>query len=228
VRAEGHVPYAPRVAPTQSGWARVVLVQTIAGPLAGDRVLIDVDVGVGAALEVVGNAATLAYPSSSPARHEVRVRLGAGARLAWLPEPLILAADCNLESSIQLELDTASAAFVRELLVLGRHRERPGRYRSRLRCELEGRPLLHEAVDIDREGASQSSRAVLAGAGALASLALLGLLPEEACGPGELALAGTGRVLRALAPDAASLRVAIAQPEALYRETLGCGSAERA
>jgi urease accessory protein len=209
------------VAPSRTGWTRVVLVQTIAGPLAGDRAEIDIEVGAGAALELVGNAATLAYPAPSPARHEVRVRLGAGARLAWLPEPLILAADCNLESSIQLELEVGSAALVRELVVLGRHGERPGYYRSQLRCELEGRPVLHEAVYIDREGACQSSRAVLAGARAFASLALLGLIPEQAGGPGELALAGTGRLVRALARDTASLRATIARPEALYRDALG-------
>ena len=68
---------------------RVVLVQTIAGPLAGDRIEVDVEVGPGAALELATNAATLAFPAPA-ARHEVRARLEAGARLAWLPAPLIL------------------------------------------------------------------------------------------------------------------------------------------
>ena len=46
--------------PARAGWARVVLVQTIAGPLAGDRATIEVEVGPGAAVELTGNAATLA------------------------------------------------------------------------------------------------------------------------------------------------------------------------
>ena len=54
--------------PARTGWARVVLVQTIAGPLAGDRATIEVEVGAGAALELAGNAATLAFPSAEPAR----------------------------------------------------------------------------------------------------------------------------------------------------------------
>jgi urease accessory protein len=197
-----------------------VLVQTIAGPLAGDRVTIEIEVGENAALELVGNAATLAYPSSSPAQHDVHIRLRPGARLAWLPEPLILAADCNLETSIELKLDAEAAALVRELFVLGRHRERPGHYRSRLRCELDGRPLLHEAVEIDREAVSQSSRAVLAGAGAFGSLALLGLVPDRPPGPGELTLAGRGRVARALAPDTASLQAQIAATQSVYYKAL--------
>ena len=53
VRADGHVPYAPRLAPGPAGWARVVLVQTIAGPLADDRATIDVELGPGAAPDPV-------------------------------------------------------------------------------------------------------------------------------------------------------------------------------
>jgi hypothetical protein len=85
---------------------------------------------------------------------------------------------------------------------------------------LEGRPLLHDAVEIDPGGAAESSRAQLAGAGAFASLALLGRIPDEPAGAGELALAGPGRVMRALAPDAVSLREQVAPAEVLYRAAL--------
>ena len=224
VEASGHEPYAARAAPTRTGWARVVLVQTIAGPLAGDRVTIDVEVGPGAALELVGNAATLAYPSEEPARHIVRMRVGAGGRLMWTPEPVILAADCNLEASLSLELASGAAAYTRELVVLGRHGERPGRYRSSLRCELDGAPLLHDAVEIDSGGVLASSAAVLAGAGAFASLALLGLSAPEPLDPDELRLSGPGVVLRALAPDAASLRERLAPAEAAFSAHLDVGA----
>src|ERR1700730_15966304 len=110
VRAEGHVPYAARVASAASDWARVVLVQTIAGPLAGDRATIEVEGGPGAALELVGNPPTLAYPSASPACHELRVRLEADARFVWFPEPLILAAGCDLNASVEFALASGAAA----------------------------------------------------------------------------------------------------------------------
>jgi urease accessory protein len=197
VRVEGHVPYAARPAPAGEGWARALLVQTIAGPLAGDRTVVEVDVGPGAALELGTNAATLAYPAASPARHELRVRLGEGARFAWRPAPLILAAGCDLEARVELELAAGAAAFARDVVVLGRAGERPGRYGAQLRCELEGEPLLHEAVEI---ADIHSSGAVLAGARAFASLALLGVE-----GSGGLELAGPGRVLRALAASPADL-----------------------
>ena len=192
------MPYAPRSAPGRPGFAKVVLVATVAGPLAGDRLVVEVDVGPGAGLEVVGNAATLAFPAAEPARLDVRLRLAPGARLLWRPEPLILAGGCNLESSLLLELGTGAAALVRELVVLGRHAERPGRYRSELRCELEGRPLLHEAVEI---AGAHDSPAVLGPARAFGSVALLGVRG----GSGGLELDGPGRVARVLAQDAASL-----------------------
>ena len=220
VRAEGHIPYAARLAPARPGWARVVLIQTIAGPLAGDRATIEVEVGEGAALELVTNAATVALPCSSTARHQLRFELAEDARLAWLPQPLILAAGCDLEASVDLRLDQNAAALTRELVVLGRHGEQPGRYRSSLRCELGGCPLLHDAVEIDPNGLAVGSAAILDGARACASLALLGLEPDHPADPEELALARPGRVLRALARDTASLRERLAAPEAAYLNAL--------
>ena len=175
--------------------------------------LVEVEVGAGAALELVTNAATLAYPAASAARHRLRVRLGEGARFAWRPAPLILAAGCDLESRIELELAAGAAAFTRELVVLGRAGELPGSYRSVLRCELDGRPLLHEAVEI---GEVHASSAVLGGAAAFASLALLGLEAPGPAGAGELDLDGPGRVLRALAAGSAELEARIARVEARW------------
>ncbi len=218
--AEGHIPYAARVAPGRPGWARVVLVQTIAGPLAGDRATIHVEVGEGAALELVTNAATVALPCASPARHELRCELDENARLAWLPEPLILAAGCDLEASVDIRLAQGAAALTRELVVLGRHGEQPGRYRSSLRCEVDGRPLVHDAVEIDVTGIAATSAAILAGARASATLALLGIEPDDPADREELALAGPGRVLRALARDTAALGERLAATEAAYLDAL--------
>jgi urease accessory protein len=215
VEAEGHVPYAARVVPGRVGWARVVLVQTIAGPLAGDRTAIEVDVAPGAALEVTGNAATLAFPAAEPARHEVGLRVGEGGRIAWLPQPLILAAGCDLDASVDLELAAGAAAVTRELVVLGRHGEEPGRYRSRVRAELDGRPLLHDEVRLDGPGTPVD----LDGARAYGSLALLGLKTAWA-DPDELVLAGPGAVLRALGAEAADVQARLAIAEAAWLDAL--------
>jgi urease accessory protein len=216
-RVEGHVPYAARVVMSRSGRLRVVLVQTIAGPLSGDRTTIEVDVGRDAAVEVVGNAATLALPCHRPALHQVRLHLRPGARLAWLPEPLILAAGCDLDASVELELEQGAAAVTRELVVLGRHGEEPGSYRSRLRCELDGTALLQDAVQLGGpDRTAIASAAVLDGASAFGSLALLGLNPELAADPEELRLEGAGRLLRGLAAEAAALGARLASAQTAW------------
>ncbi len=220
--AAGHIPYAAREVPGRHGWLRLVLVQTVAGPLAGDSTWIDVEVGEGAALELVGNGATVALPSVEPAHHDVRIRVGRGARFAWLPEPLVLTAGCDFEASLELELEEGAAALMREQVVLGRFGETPGRYRSHVRCELGDRPLLHDEIRID--GREQASAAVLDGASAFGSLALFGLAPEAVADPEELRLAGPGRVLRALAPEAATLRARLAVAEAAWRGALARGT----
>jgi urease accessory protein len=224
VDAAGHIPYAARQVPGRPGWVRVVLVQTIAGPLAGDRLRIDVEVGAGAAVEVVGNAAMLALPCAETARHDVRLRVATGGRIAWLPE--ILSAGCDFDASLTLELDAGAAALTREKVVLGRFGEQPGRYRSRLRCELAGMPLLHDEIRID--GREQATAAVLDGAAAFGSLALLGVEPDDAADPDELRLAGPGRVLRVLAPEAATLRTRLAAAEDAWWMALAEPAAERA
>ena len=90
-----------------------------------------------------------------------------------------------------------------------------------MRCESAGRPLLHEGVEIDSDGIAQSSGAVLAGARAFASLALLGVVPVGPASPGELELSGTGRVMRALAGDGAEILAVIRETDFSYRQSLG-------
>jgi urease accessory protein len=220
VEAAGHIPYAARPVPAADGWARVVLVQTIAGPLAGDVTVIDIQIGDGARLEVTTNAATLAYPAATPARHELKAGVGVDGRFAWLPGPLILSAGCDLVSTVEVDLGDRAAALTREVVLLGRHGEESGRYRAQLRFESRGRPWLHDAIDLDASGAAKASPAVLADANVFGSLALVGIDPKAAPGPGELDLAIPGRVLRALATDTASLEAAISPVEAAYRDAL--------
>jgi urease accessory protein len=147
----------------------------------------------------------------------VRLRVGAGARLAWLPQPLILTSGCDLVASIELELDDGAAALLRETVVLGRHGEAGGRYRSALRCDLAGAPLLREAVLLDGTSGVTASPLVLGGARSYGTLALLGARPAGAPADGELDLAGPGRLLRAIGAEAVA-GLALAEPA--YRETL--------
>ena len=214
--AEGHVPYAARVVPGREGWARVVLVQTIAGPLAGDRAAIEVEVGPGAALEVVGERGDARVPVRRAGRATTcGCGVGEGARLAWLPQPLILAAGCDLDASLELELAAGAAA---------RHararRARPPRRGARpLPLAAALRARRRAAAPRRGRACPRGTPVDLDGAGAYGSLALLGLEPEPA-DPDELALAGPGRVLRALAPDAAPVHARLAATEAAWLDCL--------
>ena len=201
VACDGHIPLAPRRIPAPTGWARVALVQTVAGLLSGDEVEIEVEVGEGAALELIGNAATLVYPARRPASQTVRCSVGAGGRFAWLPQPLVLAAGCDFRGSLQLDLAPDAVAVVRETVVLGRYGEVSGRCDATFRCDLAGTPLLRDRVCIDET--SRRSPVELGGAAVYTSLALLGARPAERPRHDELDLAGPGRLLRSLARDAA-------------------------
>ena len=123
-------------------------------------------------------------------------------------------------SSVDIDLGDGAAALTHELVLLGRYGEEPGSYRARLRFESRGRPLLHDAIDLDAGGAARASKVGLGGRNAFASLALVGLDPAVPVGPGELDLSCPGRVLRALAWDTASLKATTAEVEAVYRNAL--------
>jgi urease accessory protein len=194
-------------------------VQTSAGPLGGDRIAIDVDVEAGAALELTATAATLAYPATEEADISVTCRVGADARLAWLAQPLILAADCDLISHVDVDLAEGAAAVVRETVILGRHGERGGRYRGTIRCDLSGRPLLRDDVRVD--GADSTTALVALGqARAVSTLAVLGVRPAVEAEPDEFDLHGPGRLLRILAGDAGKLAPRLDRAERVYLEAL--------
>jgi urease accessory protein len=211
----GHVPIAARVVRGRPGWTRVVLVQTSAGPLGGDHIEVDVEIESGAALELTATAATLAYPASEQASISVRCRVGAQARVAWLAQPLILAAGCNLVSNVDIDLAEGAAAVVRETIVLGRHGERAGRYQGTIRSDLSDRPLLRDEVRID--GTDPTTTLVALGdARVVSTLAVLGVRPAAEPEPDEFELHREGRLLRILAGDAAKAATRLARAEGVY------------
>jgi urease accessory protein len=146
---DGTEPWQPRVLAASGPLARVALVASRASLLGGDAVVLDVELGAGAALEIVELAATVAHHARGgrAARVDVRVRLGPGARLLWLGAPLIAAAGCRVRRSTEVELAAGAAALLGDALVLGRVGEEPGRARVWTRITLAGRPLLEETLD---------------------------------------------------------------------------------
>jgi len=133
----------------RAGHLDVHLVGGAAGPLGGDDLRLDVDVGAGSVVRVRSVAAQLAQPDprgrSSLAVTEADV--AAGAELDWQPEPLISVAGSDHRMTTLLRIATGARVRWTDAIVLGRTGEPPGRVASRLRVEIDGAVVLdHDLV----------------------------------------------------------------------------------
>ncbi|MDA0165855.1 urease accessory protein UreD [Solirubrobacter ginsenosidimutans] len=137
-----------RIAPRVLAPGRITLLRSQAGPLAGDhdRVEIVVESGV---LTVEPIAATLALPGLARTVLELDVTVGDGARLVLEDAPLIVAEGADVLRTTTIRLGVGASAIVRDLVVLGRAGEGPGRLESVLRVEGPDGVILHDALRID-------------------------------------------------------------------------------
>ena len=152
-RCGGRLTWAssPPLVLRRTGPERVHLVQVGGGPLGGDRLRLDVDLGPGERLELRTAAATVVQPGrrGGTARFAVTARLGPGASLAWHPGPTVVTDGADWWSSLDLRLAAGATASVTEQVVMGRAGQRGGRCRSDLTATVEGRPLLATATRLD-------------------------------------------------------------------------------
>ncbi|MFY1693473.1 urease accessory protein UreD [Plantactinospora sp. WMMB782] len=155
--------------------AEVHLVGGAAGPLGGDRLRIEIEVGAGARLCVRSVAASLALPAAAggESRLTVLARVAEGGRLRWLPEPLIGAAGCDHRTSCVVELAEGAALCWREEVVCGRHAEPVGDVRLEITARYAGRTLLRTDLAVGPGAAGWSGPAVLGNARAAGSLLLV-------------------------------------------------------
>ncbi|MGI8428151.1 MAG: urease accessory protein UreD [Solirubrobacteraceae bacterium] len=223
-RCSGTSPLAPRVVTGErADWAQVVLVSTVAGPLAGDEVSLQVEVGAGACLHLCSAAATIAHPDGSgnrqPSVQRAHCTVGAGGRLAWRQAELVLVAGAWHQNVVDLELQAGAAALIDEMVIRGRHGEPGGSLAASLRCGLGGRPLLRERVLIEPDDPITDSVVVLGGARVYGSVSLLGLRATSE-DPAEQTLARPGCLQRALGGDAVTVRTRLAKARAAYLAAL--------
>jgi urease accessory protein len=191
----------------------VYLAQGAAGPLGGDRLELDVEVPAGRSLRVRAVAATLALPSQSgqPSRVELRARVGEGASLELLLEPVVVARDAFVQLVTHLDLAAGARLVWREEVVLGRYGERGGRVCTRVDVELDGRPLLRTGSDLCGDDPVTRAASVLGPHRALGSLLVVryGEQPPTAdpsLSAAELALPGPGTLLTVAADSALDVR----------------------
>ncbi|MBV1856008.1 urease accessory protein UreD [Catellatospora tritici] len=214
-QVRGEPPLILRHTPAPTGPAVVHLVGAAAGPLAGDDLRLEVEVGPGAALRLHSVAASVALPSrvTAASRLTVTVTVAAGGSLDWLPEQLVAARGCNHVSASTVELAEGARLVWREELVCGRHDEAPGDAVIETSVTYAGRPLLRQSMAIGPASIGWDGPAVLGGAKATGSL--LRVAPDEpmpaarTVGPTAVLVplaTGPASLVTATAPDAHTLR----------------------
>lgn len=198
----------------------VYLVSAIGGPVGGDLLDLRVEVRAGAVLRLRTVAASVALPGLQATESVLAVTatVAKGGVLEHLPEPLVVADGARHTTDIRIDLAAGALLVLRDEIILGRHGERGGACRTRLRVNYDGRPLLRHDVAVDGTDAVSLGPAALAGHRAYGTLLTAGEPATGSQEPGPAAtslarpdvavmpLAGPGVLVTALAADSLALR----------------------
>ncbi|WP_197508306.1 urease accessory protein UreD [Mycobacterium sp. E802] len=205
-----------------AGAARVSVAAAAAGPVGGDRFTFDIDVGPDSALVLADVSATLLLPGpyGDCSHTTTQVRVGDGATLVWLPEPIIAAAHCNHVNDLRIDLAPTARLLLREELILGRHGEQPGTIEQRLKIRRGGRPLFHQDLHIGPDATGWNSAAVAATCRAVGSTIVVD--PQRDWSAAMSAtLAGTAALLTL--PGPAAMITALGDDNLQLRTALNAG-----
>lgn len=164
----------PNVAP--GGALEAVIVNTAGGMTGGDRFELDIAVGEDARLTVTTAAAEKIYRSlGSDTAVNVKLKVGAGGMLAWLPQETILFDRMRLRRTIEADLARGGELIIAEALVFGRsamgETVARGRLFDRWRIRMDGALVFAEGLRLDGAIAENlAQRATAAGSAAMASV----------------------------------------------------------
>ena len=167
---------SPPLADTADGELALALLTTGGGLLGDEQLALHVELEPEANLALRTIGALRLLPSGSACGQEMRIRLGAGSRLTYLPEPLIPCAGASYRQRTIIELEGDATAVIGEVLSPGRL-ARGERFAYRhldlgLRILRNGRPLLIERTLL--EPAAGMLPQLLGEATHLASLVIAG------------------------------------------------------
>jgi urease accessory protein len=194
----------------------VYVIGGAAGPIGGDDLSLRIYVAEGAFLRVRTAAASIALPGPDGLESVLRlsVSVGPGARLEYLPEPVVVTAGARHATVVAVSLDEGASLLLRDELLLGRHGEDGGAGKTVLRVDYAGRPLLRQSLEVSGADLGSLGPAMLAGHRAVGTLLRVNDCPAEP--PPEsfptttevaaLQLAGPGVLVTAVAHDAVTLR----------------------
>lgn len=160
----------------RSGPLTAVLVNTAGGIAGGDRFSLDIRADAGARLAITSAAAEKIYRSHGPdSRIDVRLSVGGGASLYWMPQETIVFDDARVRRTVAAELAPDAALVLCEIAVFGRtamgEAISGGLFADRWRVRRAGRLIFADDILLDGAiGATLSARASAAGGVAIATL----------------------------------------------------------
>jgi urease accessory protein len=203
------------------GALEAVVVNTAGGMAGGDRFDLDIAVGPGAKLTVTTAAAEKIYRSlGSDTEIRVKLDIGSGGTLGWLPQETILFDQIRLSRSIEADLAPDASLLLAEGVVFGRSAMGEtlthGHFFDRWRVRRGGTLIFAESLRLnDGIGDRLRQRAIVGDAVAIASVlkvpgddaAVAAVRAKEKDFAGEVGVsAWNGLALaRLVAPDGAAL-----------------------
>lgn len=155
-----------------------VIVNTAGGIAGGDRHRLDISIQENARLIVTTAAAEKIYRALGPdAEIEIKLKVGAGARLSWLPQETILFDRCRLSRRIDVELEPGAMLTMAEMVVFGRsamgEAVATGSFIDRWRVRRDGRLLFAETVKLDGAVAHMLAEPAVAAGGIAVATVLM-------------------------------------------------------
>jgi urease accessory protein len=158
------------------GELEAVILNTAGGIAGGDQMSIDIAVADEARLTVTTAAAEKVYRSLGPdATIDVRLTIGAGGRLRWLPQEMILFNRARIRRSIEIDLAENASLVLAEAVFFGRsamgEAMASGAFFDRWRLRRGGKLILAETVRLDGDIATKLAQTAVAdGAQAVATV----------------------------------------------------------
>ncbi len=147
-----------------------VIVNTGGGMTGGDRFDVDIKVGAGARLTVTTAAAEKIYRSLGPDTDiGVKLDVGPGGALAWLPQETIVFDQARLRRKIDIELARDANLLLAEAAVFGRSAMGEtvvqGHFFDRWRLRVGGALVFAETLRLDGDIAQRLAQRAIAGGG---------------------------------------------------------------
>ena len=168
-----------RIPKRGDGGFEAVLINTAGGLTGGDEMSWQFDIAAHCALTLTTQACEKIYASSGGvAKVTTQISVGAGAKLAWLPQESILFDKAHLTRRLTVNLEAGAEALIVEPVALGRlamgESRITGLFQDRWRIHQSARLIHAEDFKIEPDISNTADKAsVLGGAGSFATLLLI-------------------------------------------------------